>query len=181
MTAAPLTSSEPGAPVIGSERLVLRRLRVEDAPFILELLNDPDWLRFIGDKGVKTLEDAQRYVLSGPIESYARHGFGLFAVERKPGGAPIGLCGLLKRDVLDDVDVGYAFLPEFRGRGYAREAAVATLRLAKETIGLDRVAAITNPDNARSIRILEGLGFAFEKMVRLSEDAPEIRYYARAL
>jgi RimJ/RimL family protein N-acetyltransferase len=181
VTAAPIASRGPGAPVIESDRLVLRRLTIEDAPFILELLNDPDWLRFIGDKGVRTLEDAQWYILTGPIESYARHGFGLFRTELAARGTPIGLCGLLKRDVLDDVDVGYAFLPEFRGRGYAREAAAATLRFAKDTIGLDRVAAITNPENERSIRVLEALGLAFEKMVRLSEDAPEIRFYARTL
>jgi RimJ/RimL family protein N-acetyltransferase len=167
--------------VAETDRLVLRRLTIEDAPFILELLNDPDWLRFIGDKGVRSLEDAGNYILTGPIDSYARRGFGLFRVELKADGAPIGLCGLLKRDVLEDVDVGYAFLPQFRRSGYAREAAAATLRFGKDTIGLTRVAAITNPDNARSIRVLETLGFAFEKMVRLSEGAPEIRFYARAL
>jgi RimJ/RimL family protein N-acetyltransferase len=170
-----------GARVIESDRLVLRQLTVEDAPFILSLLNDPDWLRFIGDRGVRTLEDARKYLLTGPLESYARHGFGLFLTELKADGAPIGLCGLLKRDVLEDVDVGYAFLPQFRGYGYAYEAAAAALRYGKETVGLKRVAAITNPENARSIRVLEKLGLAFEKMVRLSEDAPEINFFARAL
>jgi RimJ/RimL family protein N-acetyltransferase len=167
--------------VAETDRLVLRRLTVEDAPFILELLNDPDWLRFIGDKGVRTLEDAQNYILTGPIESYARRGFGLFVVERKADATSIGLCGLLKRDVLEDVDVGYAFLPGYRGKGYAVEAAAAALRFGKETVGLTRVAAITNPGNARSIRVLEKLGLAFEKMVRLSEEAPEISFFARAL
>lgn len=167
--------------VAETDRLVLRRLTVEDAPFILELLNDPDWLRFIGDKGVRTLEDAQNYILTGPIESYARRGFGLFLVERKDDARSIGLCGLLKRDVLEDVDVGYAFLPGYRGKGYAVEAAAAALRFGKETVGLTRVAAITNPENARSIRVLEKLGLAFEKMVRLSAEAPEISFFARAL
>ncbi len=169
------------AAVIETDRLVLRRLTVEDAPFILGLLNDPDWLRFIGDKGVRTLEDARDYIRTGPIESYARHGFGLFLVSLKSDGAAIGLCGLLKRDVLEDVDVGYAYLPQFRGRGFALEAAAGVLRFAKDTIGLSRVAAITNPDNERSIRVLEKLDLAFERMVRLSEDAPEIRLYARSL
>lgn len=164
-----------------TDRLVLRRLRLEDAPFILVLLNDPDWLRFIGDRGVRTLEDAEKYIRTGPIESYARHGFGLFLTELKADGTPIGLCGLLKRDVLEDVDVGYAFLPDFRGNGYAFEAAAAALRFGKETIGLKRVAAITNPENARSIRVLEKLGLAYEKKMRLSEDAPEISFFARAL
>jgi len=145
------------------------------------LLNDSDWLRFIGDRGVRTLDDARRYIETGPMESYARHGFGLFLAELKTTGAPVGLCGLLKRDVLEDVDVGYALLPDFRGSGLAHEAAAATLRFAKDTVGLARVAAITNPENARSIRVLEKLGLRFERMIRLSADAPEIRFYARAL
>jgi [ribosomal protein S5]-alanine N-acetyltransferase len=167
--------------VAETQRLVLRRLTLSDAPFILELLNDPDWLRFIGDKGVRTLDDARNYILTGPMASYAKHGFGLFLVESKEDDAPVGLCGLLKREVLDDVDVGYAFLPRHRGRGYALEAAGATLAFARESVGLTRVAAITNPENARSIRVLERLGLVFERMVRLSEGAPEIRFYARAL
>jgi RimJ/RimL family protein N-acetyltransferase len=167
--------------VVETDRLVLRRITEADAPFILELLNDPDWLRFIGDKGVRTLEDARRYILTGPVESYARHGFGLFLTSLKADGTAIGVCGLLKRDVLEDADVGYAFLPPFRGCGYASEAAAGVLRFAKDTVGLSRVAAITNPDNERSIRVLEKLGLAFERMVRLSEGAPEIRLYTRAL
>ena len=164
-----------------TERLRLRRLTLSDAPFILEILNDPDWLRFIGDKGVRTLEDARNYIQTGPLESYARHGFGLLLVEQRADGAPAGLCGLVKREALEDVDVGYAFLPPFRGRGYAHEAASAVLRVAKDEVGLRRVAAITNPDNARSIRVLEKLGLTFERMIRLTEQSPEIRFYARAL
>ncbi len=168
-------------PAVETDRLALRRLAVVDAPFILELLNDPDWLRFIGDKGVRTLEDARQYILTGPVESYARHGFGLFLTALKPGGTPIGLCGLTKREALEDVDVGYAFLPQFRGNGYACEAAGSVLRFAKEEVGLSRIVAITNPENERSIRVLEKLGLAFERMVRLSEGAPAIRLYARKL
>jgi len=167
--------------LIETDRLVLRQLTVEDAPFILELLTDPDWLRFIGDKGVRSLEGARNYIVTGPIESYARHGFGLFRTELKADGTPIGLCGLVKREVLEDVDVGYAFLPQFRGRGYAYESAAAVLRFARDRVGLVRIAAITNPDNERSIRVLEKLGLVFERMVRLSEGAPEIRFYARTL
>ena len=162
-------------------RLVLRRVTVADAPFILELLNDPDWLRFIGDKGVRTIEDARGYIETGPLASYARHGFGLYVVALRTDPRPIGLCGLVKRDVLPDVDIGYALLPQFRGSGYAHEAAAAVLRLARDDVGLPRIAAITNTDNARSIRVLEKLGLAFERMVRLSPDAPEIRYFARSL
>jgi RimJ/RimL family protein N-acetyltransferase len=167
--------------VTETDRLVLRRVTVADAPFILELLNDPDWLRFIGDKGVRTPEDARGYIETGPLASYARHGFGLYAVALRTDPTPIGLCGLVKRDVLPDVDIGYALLPQFRGSGYAHEAAAAVLRLARDEVGLPRIAAITNTDNARSIRVLDKLGLAFERMVRLSPDAPEIRYFARSL
>ncbi len=167
--------------VLETGRLRLRRLTLADAPFILEILNDPDWLRFIGDKGVRTLEDARNYIRTGPLESYARHGFGLLLVEQRTDGAPAGLCGLVKREALEDVDVGYAFLPPFRGLGYAHESASAVLHFAKDVVGLRRVAAITNPDNARSIRVLEKLGLTFERMIRLSEESPEIRFFARSL
>jgi len=167
--------------VVETDRLVLRRVTLADAPFILELLNDPDWLRFIGDKGVRTLEDARGYIETGPLASYARHGFGLYVVARKTDPAPIGLCGLVKRDVLPDVDVGYAFLPQHRGSGYAHEAAAAVLRFARNEVGLARIAAITNSENERSIRVLEKLGLSFERMIRLAPDSPEIRYFARSL
>jgi RimJ/RimL family protein N-acetyltransferase len=167
--------------VVETDRLVLRRVTLADAPFILELLNDPDWLRFIGDKGVRTVEDARGYIETGPLASYARHGFGLYVVARKADPAPIGLCGLVKRDVLPDVDVGYAFLPQHRGNGYAHEAAAAVLRFARDQVGLPRIAAITNSENERSIRVLEKLGLSFERMIRLTPDAPEIRYFARSL
>jgi len=180
-TASRSTPRRPGALVVETDRLVLRRLTSEDAPFILELLNDPDWLRFIGDKGVRTLEDARRYVETGPAESYARHGFGLFLVARKPDEVSVGMCGLIKRDALPDVDVGYAFLPDHRGRGYAREAAAAVVEFARSAIGLKRLVAITNPDNARSIRVLESLGLAYEGTVRLSEDAAPVSLFGRSL
>ena len=167
--------------VVETDRLVLRRVTLADAAFILELLNDPDWLRFIGDKGVRTLEDARGYIETGPLASYARHGFGLYVVTRQTDPAPIGLCGLVKRDVLPDVDVGYAFLPEHRGRGYAHEAAAAVLRFARDEVGLARIAAITNSENERSIRVLEKLGLSFERMIRMTPEAPEIRYFARSL
>ena len=103
--------------ILETDRLVLRQLVVEDATFIFALLNDPGWLRFIGDRGIRTLDDARNYILQGPVAMYARHGFGLYVTARKQDGVPIGLCGLLKRDGLADVDIGYAFLPQFRGQG----------------------------------------------------------------
>ena len=155
-------------------------MTLDDAPFVLALLNDPDWLRFIGDKGVRTLEDARHYIETGPFESYAKNGFGMLLVEGRTDHTPAGLCGLVRRDVLPGPDLGYAFLPAFRRSGFAREAVSAVLRFARETARLDRLLAITNPDNERSIRVLEHFGFQFERMLRLSEK-DEVRVYARTL
>jgi RimJ/RimL family protein N-acetyltransferase len=157
--------------------LVLRRLDLGDGGFILELLNDPSFLRFIGDKGVRTLEDARRYIADGPMASYERFGFGLYLTELRDDGAPIGICGLLKRDSLDDVDVGFAFLPRFWSKGYAFEAASAVMAYGRNVLGLRRIVAITSPDNEASIRLLEKLGMRFESMVRLSEDSSEVRLF----
>jgi RimJ/RimL family protein N-acetyltransferase len=167
--------------VLETERLVLRHLMAGDAAFMLRLLNEPSWLRFIGDRGVRTLEEARAYIARGPGASYERFGFGLDLVELKGEGTPVGLCGLVKRDALEDVDIGFAFLPEFWGRGYAHEAAAAVLEYAARVLGLRRVAAITDPDNESSIRLLEKLGLSFERMIRLPGDDEEIKLFARAL
>ncbi len=167
--------------VLETERLTLRRLHTGDAAFILELLNDPSFIHNIGDKGVRTIDDAVRYILQGPVESYERHGFGLWLVELKDAeGArtPVGICGLVKRDTLPDADIGYAFLPRFHRRGYAFESAAAVMNYARGALGLGRVLAITNPDNAGSIRVLEKLGLSYERRLRLSKDAPEIMLFA---
>ncbi len=163
--------------VLETNRLALRQLAIEDAGFILELVNEPAWLRFIGDRGVRTLEDARAYILKGPIDSYRRFGFGLYLTELKADRIPIGICGLVKRDSLPDVDIGFAFLPKFWGQGYAQESASAVLAFAQNTLGLKRLVAVTNPDNQRSIRVLEKLGLRFEKIVRLSEDGPELKLF----
>lgn len=163
--------------VLETDRLSLRWLRADDAEFILELLNDPSFLRFIGDKGVRTLADARDYILNGPVEMYARLGFGLYLTELKEGGVPIGVCGLIKRDGLDDVDIGFALLPRFWSKGYAYEAASAVMAYGKDALGLERIVAITSPDNHASGRLLEKLGLRFERMVRLSEDAEEVRLF----
>lgn len=167
--------------VLQTERLNLRQLNAGDAAFILELLNDESFLRNIGDRGVRTLEDAVQYILKGPVESYERNGFGFWLVELKREGTPAGICGLVKRDALPDVDIGYAFLPRFRARGYASEAADAVLSYARGALGLRRVLAIVNPDNSGSIKVLEKIGLKFERLVRLSEDAPEIMLFASDL
>lgn len=150
-------------PILQTERLTLCHLTVNDAPFIFELLNDPDFLNFIGDRGIRTPNDAKNYIQTGPINSYEQHGFGLYLVRLKEGKTPTGLCGLLKRETLDDVDIGYAFLPEFRGKGYAFESAAAILKYGRTVLHLDRIVAITSPDNLASIKVLEKLGLQFEK------------------
>lgn len=164
--------------VIETERLILRRLSIDDAAFMLALLNDPSWLRFIGDKGVRTLDDAREYILNGPVDMYARLGFGLYLTELKDGAVPIGICGVLKRDSLPDVDLGFALLPRYWTNGYAYEAAAATMAYARNVLHLGRIVAITSPDNSSSSRLLEKLGFTFERMLKLSGDAAEIRLYA---
>ena len=156
-----------------TSRLRLRPLETEDAPFLLELLNEPGWLRFIGDRGVRDLEAARAYIEKGPRAMYARLGFGLYCVETRHQGAAVGLCGLLKRDQLEYVDLGFAFLERHQGFGYAREAAAASLGQAR-ALGLAEVAAITSPDNMRSIRLLEGLGFHAAGQRRLTPESAEV-------
>ncbi len=165
--------------ILETDRLRLRKLSTDDAEFILRLLNEPSFIQNIGDKGVRTIDDACSYILNGPVASYETFGFGLWLVETKESGTPMGMCGLLKRDALEDVDIGYALVPEFWSRGYALESASAVLSYASKTLGLKRVVAITDPDNQGSIRLLDKMGFEFERMVRLSEDAPEIKLFGR--
>lgn len=167
--------------VLETNRLTLRHLSTDDAEFILEFLNEPSFLRFIGDKGVRTLEDAREYILNGPVAMYNRLGFGLYLTELKETGVPIGICGLIKRDGLEDVDIGFAFLPRFWAKGYAYEAASAVIAYGKDVLRLKRVVAITSPDNQASARLLEKLGMRFERRVKLSEDAEEVRLFTSGL
>ena len=164
--------------ILETERLQLRLLSVDDAEFILRLLNEPSFIENIGDRGVRTINDARAYILKGPIASYEKFGFGLWMVETRFESTPIGICGLLKRDVLADVDIGYALLPEFWSQGYALESASAVMSYASEKLGLKRVVAVVNSDNQSSIRLLEKMGFKYERMVRLSEGAAEIKLFA---
>ncbi len=166
--------------ILETERLVLRRLDTGDAAFIRRLVNEPAWLRYIGDRGVRTLEDAGKYLRDGPLAMYARLGFGLNLVETKDDMQPIGLCGFVKRDTLPDVDLGFAFLPEYWGKRYAFESASATMIHGRSVLELARIVAITAHDNLASIRLLERLGFAFERSVRLGDDDEELLLYAAA-
>lgn len=167
--------------VIETERLSLHELSAHDpndVAFIFRLLNEPSFLKNIGDRGVHSLDDAHGYLLKGPMASYLANGFGLYRVQEKTSGKAAGLCGLVKRATLLDPDLGYALLPEFFGKGYAVEAAGAVLAEARERLRLERIVAITDPLNIPSVRVLEKLGFSFEKMVRLAADDIELKLFA---
>ena len=160
--------------VLETERLILRGMNVADAPFILALLNEPSFLRFIGDKKVRTVQDAEQYILNGPVSSYNRNGFGLCLVELKETHTPIGMCGLLKRDELPHADIGFAFMPDFWNKGFAYEAAAAVMNDARERLKLERILAITNQDNESSIKLLQKLGLKFERLIKMSTDSAEL-------
>ena len=163
--------------VLETERLILRRLSDDDAAFIVELLNEPSFIQYIGDKGVRTLDDARRYIQNGPAKSYEENGFGLNKVELKSNGASIGISGLVKRDTLPDADIGFAFLPEYWNQGYALESARAVMKHAHDVLGIERVVAITSPDNDASAKLLEKIGLKFKRMISLSEGSAEVRLF----
>jgi ribosomal-protein-alanine N-acetyltransferase len=163
--------------VLETDRLLLRHFEPEDAEFILRLLNEPSFLQNIGDRGVRTLEQASRYLLEGPIRDYERRGYGVYRVVIKESQRPAGLCGLIKRDQFDDVDIGYAFLPEFWSQGFALEAAAAVLDFAWRSVGLEKVIALVSPGNAGSIKLLGKLGFSFSRSARMKPDASEVSVY----
>ena len=163
--------------VAETERLVVRWFEPGDAPFILELVNEPSWIRFIGDKNVRDVGGALAYLERGPIDSYRKRGFGLNLVALRAGGAPIGMCGLIRRDTLPDVDVGFAFLPAYWGRGYAQESAAAVLDHGRRELGITRVVAILSPDNESSAKLLERLGFRRDGVIRMPPDDEELLHY----
>lgn len=163
--------------VLQTQRLQLRWLEVQDAPFVLELQSEPDWKRYIGDRGVDSLPTALDYIQAVRANSYLRHGFGLYAMQRLADAATVGLCGLIKRDALEHVDLGFALLARYTGAGLAAEAAAATLDYARDRLGLRRIAAIAQPDNARSIRLLERLGMRLEGQMLLPGETQNLCYY----
>ena len=163
--------------IVETDRLILRKLTIDDAVFILDLLNQPSFIQFIGDRCVRTLDDARDYILKRLVNSYEHFGFGLYLTLLKEGDVPIGICGLVKREILKDVDVGFAFLPQYWSKGYAFESASAVLSYARNTLGIKRIAGITTADNHGSIRVLEKMGLKFEKMVRLSEGDIELKLF----
>ena len=164
--------------VLETEWLVLSHLSPEtDVEFILQLLNEPSFVRYIGDKNVRTREDAQAYLVEGPVKSYEQKGFGLYKVELKESGQPIGISGLIKRDTLPNPDIGFAFLPKYWNKGYAFESAAAVMSYARDVLQLDRVLAITTPDNEASAKLLGKIGLRFDRLIKLSEDAPEVKLF----
>ncbi len=163
--------------ILETERLILREFNLEDAPFIIELLNSPGWLRFIGDRGVHTRESAEKYLLNGPIKSHNENGFGLYLTEEKGSGKPVGMCGLILRNYLETIDIGFAFLESYTGKGYGSEIASATLDYAHHQLGFKKVLAITTEDNQASIRLLEKLGMRFDKIIRIPNDPESLRLY----
>lgn len=164
--------------VCESERLIIRQFNLSDAAFIMRLLNEELFLRYIGDKNIRTYEDAVNYLTNNPMLSYSTHGFGLNLVQLKGAEAPIGMCGLLKRAELDLPDLGYAFLPEFSGKGYAKEAAEAVLNAEMAAYAVDTVLAVTLPDNLKSIRLLERLGFQLQGPIDLYNSQNSLYRYS---
>ena len=153
-----------------TERLVLHEFTEQDAPLVLRLVNEPAFLRYIGDRGVRTVDDARRYIADGPVAGYARYGHGLMRVVRKADAAEIGMCGVLKRDSLPDPDIGFSFFPDYWSQGYALESAQAVMRHARGTLGLGRILAITTKDNEPSMRLLRKLGFRFDRLVTMGSE-----------
>lgn len=163
-----------------TNRLLLRQFTHKDAPFILKLLNTPGWLQYIGDSNVKSVEDAENYINNILIKGYATNGFGFWLVGLKDNATAVGMCGLVKREGLDNVDIGFAMLPDYYGKGYAYEAAFATLQYAENFLKLNDIVAICNADNVASGKLLEKLGFSFERMIRLPNIDEDVRLFVNA-
>jgi ribosomal-protein-alanine N-acetyltransferase len=164
--------------VLETDRLVIRPFVATDAGFIVELVNDPAWLLYIGDKNIRSGDDAARYIEDGPRAMYRRAGFGLWLVALKDG-TPIGMCGLVRREDLEDADLGFAFLPQYRRSGYAFEAAQRVLAHGRRVLRLARIVAITVPANVASINLLRKLGFAREKTIVRNDETLDLYAYAR--
>lgn len=164
--------------ILETDRLFLREFSLDDTAFIIELLNSPGWIKYIGDRNVRTPEEAIAYLERGPLTSYKENGFGLYLVGIKESNTPIGMCGILKRDTLEKPDIGFAFLPEYHGKGYAFEIAGATIKYAKEKLLMPTIWAITVTYNQPSIKLLERIGLTFEKNIWLPDDPEELLLYS---
>lgn len=167
--------------ILDTNRLTLRQVSLEDAEFIFRLLNEPSWLQYIGDKNIKTLNDAKNYIRNVLMKMYSQRGLGLFLVERKSDQAAIGLCGLIKRQELEDVDLGFAFLSKYWGKGYAMESTLAIVDYGRRVHRLSTVVAITLPNNDRSINLLKKLGFKFKQTMHLGSSTEKLELYSMTL
>lgn len=164
--------------ILETERLVLREFMLSDADFIIQLLNTKTWIKYIGDRNIKSIAAAENYLLNGAIKSYKENGFGLYMVELKISKTPIGMCGIIKRDSLEFPDIGFALLPNYEGKGYAFEMAKAMLVYAKETLMLPDILAITLPSNKSSIKLLEKIGLKFKRLISFPDDKEELMLFA---
>jgi RimJ/RimL family protein N-acetyltransferase len=160
-----------------TERLNIREFKASDGEFILELVNTPGWLEFIGNRGITNIEEAQLYLLTGPMNHCLQHGYGLYRVSISEGDVPIGMCGLIKRETLEHTDLGFAFLPQFANKGYALEAAEKVLQVAASQFQLKTIDAITLPSNKTAIRLLEKLNFNYLNPIQLKGDDDVLRLY----
>lgn len=168
--------------VAETKRLLISKFTEEDAPFFFELVNTPNWIKYIGDRDIKTIDTAKSYLKEGSIKSYADYGFGFYKLQLKADNKkPIGTCGLVKRDQLEHVDIGFAMLPDYEGQGFGFEASQEILKLAKNQFHLDKILAITLPTNSKSVQLLEKLGLSFEKRVKPFEDDEELLLFAKDL
>ncbi len=168
--------------ILETERLILREIIETDDEFVLDLLNQPSFIKYIGDRNVRTIEQAREFIENRYRQSYREHGFGLYAVELKSEipnpKSQIGICGFVKRDSLPDADIGFAFLPQFCGKGYALESANAVMKYGRDVLGLARVLAITSQDNESSGRLLEKIGFKFESLIKMPPDTEELKLFS---
>lgn len=163
---------------IETDRLVLREFTPQDAPFVLDLVNEPSWLENIGDKNVHSLKDAENYIKNGPLKSYQEYGFGLYVAELRLKKIPVGMCGLVQRDYLESPDIGFAFLPDYWGAGLATEAAKAVVDYANKDLQINNVLGITNPENIGSMKVLEKVGLRFDKFFELPDSKDTIRLFS---
>ena len=163
--------------ILETERLILCEQTENDAAFIFTLLNSPSWLKYIGDRGVRSMEDARNYIINGAVKSYRENGFGLYLTKLKDGDTPIGICGLIKRPGFSHVDIGFAFLPEYESKGYGYEAASSVMKYARSVLNIEVVVAITIKDNTSSIKLLEKIGMSFKEMFTVPGDDEELMLF----
>ncbi|OUR93963.1 GNAT family N-acetyltransferase [Flavobacteriales bacterium 34_180_T64] len=163
-----------------TERLLISKFTLADAPFFLELVNTPNWIKYIGERNINTIAQAEDAIKKGHLKSYKTHGFGFYTLQLKSeNNKTIGTCGLIKRETLEYADIGFAMLPNYEGKGFGYESSMAILKLANELFKLKKVLAITSPTNQNSIRLIEKIGLSYEKRVKPFEDDEELLLFAK--